>query len=502
MYYRIRDNIAVRSWMFVPAAYYRKGELPAYPLSDDELDVIKKCDSKHDLPEIDGASDSTDNTDDNLSIIRSLLERGVIERCDRGEVPSEWSKFRMIPHRHFPKMNYMITGRCNYNCIHCFNAADNAPLMSEWKYEDALNLLDQAADAGIHALTITGGEPMVHPHFMDIMRAVHERGMYVEELNTNGHFITEDMLDEFRSFGCDPFIKISFDGLGCHDWIRNRKGAQEHALKAIELCVKKGFHVMVQMQVNLRNEETLFPTAVKLNEIGVEDLRLIRTTEVARWREHAPDACIPLDDYYRRMPVFAKKLCDHIQSLPQDKRHLKKLIIWQLLNVYTEEGTYEIYPVRFKQGAYRDTYAVCQGNRGMIAVASNGDMVPCMQMSGYFLEHGINLGNLHEKSLKELLSDSSYLTVITKNLYMLKNMSKKCKNCALYEYCGGGCRALALLYTGDECNMWGEDPAKCMFFEGGFYQSTVETLEGLENLTVISDEVLKEFEDGSNERNL
>ena len=34
-------------------------------------------------------------------------------------------------------MNWMITGKCNYNCLHCFNASDNSPLVSEFTLSEA-----------------------------------------------------------------------------------------------------------------------------------------------------------------------------------------------------------------------------------------------------------------------------------------------------------------------------------------------------------------------------
>lgn len=106
-------------------------------------------------------------------------------------------------------MNLMITGKCNYNCIHCFNAADNAPLMSEWTMDEMNKLLDQARDCGINAFTITGGEPMLHKNFFEIIEGIYSRGMFVEELNTNGHFINMAALERLKSIGCVPLVKIS-----------------------------------------------------------------------------------------------------------------------------------------------------------------------------------------------------------------------------------------------------------------------------------------------------
>ncbi|MBQ6173547.1 MAG: radical SAM protein [Clostridia bacterium] len=171
MFYRLSDQIALRSWMRVEGAYYQKGIPTAQPLTRREFDTLKLCDGEHDL--------------EPGGTLASLAERGLILPCRQGEHPSEWSAYRHIENRYFPQMNLMITGKCNYNCLHCFNAADNAPLMSEWTFEELCRLLDQARDCGIHAFTVTGGEPMVHKRFMDILREIHRRDMFVMELNTN-----------------------------------------------------------------------------------------------------------------------------------------------------------------------------------------------------------------------------------------------------------------------------------------------------------------------------
>ena len=213
MYYKLSPTIALRSFKGVSHCYYRKDKDTASYLNDQEFEFLLLCDGEHDLE----GSELTEN----------FLRKKMIVPCEKGDHPTEWSCYRHYDNKYFPKMNFMITGKCNCNCLHCFNAADNAPLMSEWKYEDALDLLDQARDVGIHAFTITGGEPMVHKHFMDIMHAIYERDMIVDELNTNGFFITDEMLDELKSMGCDALIKISFDGIGYHDWMRNHKGAEK-----------------------------------------------------------------------------------------------------------------------------------------------------------------------------------------------------------------------------------------------------------------------------------
>ena len=221
MYYRLNDNIALRRWRYVDRAIYFKDEDCAASVSKDEFEILLLCDGNHDLK--------------GSFIIDNLVKRHYIERCEQGKEPSEWSKLKTYDNLYFPRMNLMITGKCNLNCLHCFNAKDNAPLNSELSFENILSILDQASEIGVHGFTLTGGEPLVHKRFLDIVKAIYERNMMVFELNTNGLLLTQEMLDTFKEIGCNPLIKISYDGVGYHNWIRQHPKAEELTIKAIEL---------------------------------------------------------------------------------------------------------------------------------------------------------------------------------------------------------------------------------------------------------------------------
>lgn len=86
---------------------------------------------------------------------------------------------------------------------------------------------DQLVRYGMRGVCVVwfGGEPLLQPQFFDIMAAVHAHGMFVFEINTNGRFLTAQVLARIASFGFKPETKISFDGLGFHDWMRGCGGA-------------------------------------------------------------------------------------------------------------------------------------------------------------------------------------------------------------------------------------------------------------------------------------
>lgn len=464
MFYVLSESIALRSWQFVPQAYYFRDDPFAHWLSDEEFKLLLLCDGEHDI--------------EPSELTESLESRSLIRKCGRGEKMSEWSRHKSYPHRYFPKINLMITGKCNFNCLHCFNAADNAPLMTEWDFDELVGLLDQASDCGIHSFTITGGEPMLHPRFMDIVREIYKRDMFIDELNTNGYFITQEILDEFNAVGCRPMIKISFDGIGCHDWMRDRKGAEARTLDAIELCTRNGFNVMSQTQVHRRNLDSLMPTARKLNDIGVSTMRLIRTTEAPRWEKNSPGSCLGIEEYYAVMLDFMRAYKDSGMQM--------NVIAWQLMSVYPADKTYSLASVMFGEDEYKPSAPVCKGVRGMVGVTSGGDVIPCLQMSGYFEEHGIHMGNLHSTPLAEFLRDGFYQQTACTNVHKRRKNNSKCDACKYFKYCGGGCPALGLLFAPEEWNIYGSDVTKCLFFENGWYHKTEEAMKGWTNLSSIN----------------
>ena len=461
-YYRIRNEVALRSWPRIPHAYYTRDTLHARALTDEEFALLERCDGEHDLP----AS----------KLLDDLLRRGLVEPCQRGTSLSSWSQFRAYGNAYVPMVNFMVTGRCNYNCLHCFNAADNAPLTSEWSFDDARDLIAQARDCGVRAWLLTGGEPMAHPRFLDIVAEIHRNGMMVSDINTNGHYITQGLLDELHSIGCEPTMKISFDGIGYHDWMRQRDGAETRTLEAMRLCVRHGLDVLAQVNLNRRNRPSMEATLDALEEAGVSSARIIRTTEAPRWGRAAGDACMAFPEYYDECLSIAR------WYVARERR--MELDFWQFLLLVPARRKFFIQAVK-DCGArgFRYTLSRCTSNRSMVAITSRGDVVPCMQMSGWMEAHGMKLANVHDTPLAEVLTQGRYLDVVRENLYGLCAANKKCAACPHFRRCAGGCPALGLLLTDGARGFDGEDLAKCLFFDGPWEDEIVAALDGWHKLT-------------------
>ena len=212
----------------------------------------------------------------------------------------------------------------------------------------------------------------------------------------------------------------------------------------------------------------MMETAKLLDSLGVSEMRIIRTTEAPRWEKNAPHSSLPIPEYYEKMLEFAKEYKDSDLDMAID--------IWQFMRIYPKYHVYSLVPVMCSEKEFNIRIPMCKGNRGMIAISSSGEVVPCLQMSGGFIDRGISLANVHQTSLKQILTDSDYLTYATATLFNQIVNNDKCSSCKYYKACTGGCPALGLLYSSEKFNYYHEDITKCYFFEHGWYEKVVTAM--------------------------
>ena len=468
--YILHPDVALRSWERVPYAYVRRFEARPHGLTRAEFEVAQRCDGATPLemsPELD-----------------KFLRDGVVCVCEAGTCAlTEWQRHRACPNRVMPWIGLEITARCNYNCIHCFNASDNARLHDELSFEQVESLLDEARDAGVQAVLITGGEPLMHPRFFDIMEAVYARGMFVHELNTNGRLLTQPVLNRLSALPFRPQIKISFDGVGYHDWMRACQGAEQDALRAIRASVEAGFDVRVQTNVNRKNRASIPETLNLLDDMGVHITRLIRTTPSPRWEMNAAGQCMDWAEY---LECMLEVLAEYAAG-----EHAMEVDAWHLAVLYPKKKAFRLSLVHYTKSTFKTTRPCCTAANGMASVGADGQVWPCMQCSGWMSAHGITLGNALVSGLASILHAGPYYdlahTTVADKLWAAGRQShprpngRSCAECPWLTWCAGGCPAMAMLSSGGDIGA--PDPACCEFYFNAWPDRFERALSGWHNMT-------------------
>ena len=96
--------------------------------------------------------------------------------------------------------------RCNLDCGYCneYDEVSNPVPLEEMKRR-----LDKLADMGTSIITISGGEPLMHPELDDIIQHIRRHGM-IAGLITNGFFLNKDRIERLNAAGLEH-LQISID---------------------------------------------------------------------------------------------------------------------------------------------------------------------------------------------------------------------------------------------------------------------------------------------------
>jgi MoaA/NifB/PqqE/SkfB family radical SAM enzyme len=98
--------------------------------------------------------------------------------------------------------------RCNLSCAYCDeydNFSKPIPL------EAMFRRVDRLAALGTTIITISGGEPLLHPQLEEIIRRVRRRGILAGMI-TNGYLLTPPRIERLNRAGLDH-LQISIDNL-------------------------------------------------------------------------------------------------------------------------------------------------------------------------------------------------------------------------------------------------------------------------------------------------
>jgi len=138
---------------------------------------------------------------------RTLLRRRV--KSLGRSVGTVRHALRAIVSTKHPLLAHIIpVRRCNLACEYCNEFDDFSPPVPP---DDMFRRVDKLADLGTSVITISGGEPLLHPELDDIIARIRKHGM-VAGLITNGYFLVPDRIQRLNRAGLE-WLQISIDNV-------------------------------------------------------------------------------------------------------------------------------------------------------------------------------------------------------------------------------------------------------------------------------------------------
>ncbi|MCJ7615139.1 MAG: thio(seleno)oxazole modification radical SAM maturase SbtM, partial [Desulfobacterales bacterium] len=130
-------------------------------------------------------------------------------------------------------LQWHITQACDLHCKHCYDRSTRFPL----KLERAINILDdmyafcRSRRVKGH-ITLTGGNPLLYPHFLEIYQGASDRGFNIAIL---GNPASRKQIEEILDIKRPIFFQVSLEGLQKHNDTIRGAGHFERVIEFLDV---------------------------------------------------------------------------------------------------------------------------------------------------------------------------------------------------------------------------------------------------------------------------
>ncbi len=380
--------------------------------------VLIRCDGSHLVDEIirefyaDKYEESIEPVLSFLDLTNTNFDVDIRDSPFRGEVRATGS----LDYYHPLRILFEITTRCNLKCRHC-NARAGPNTGRFVPTAEFLSLLENLSTHGTRDVELTGGEPLLHPDFLEIFNSCVEKFSQVV-VATNGLLVDEELAAEFAKH-TNVIFQISVDGSTAesHDKRRGVSGAFENALAASQLLVSYGVPLRIMIAIGKDNVDEVEDIIQLASELDVSGINY----DIVRAAGRGKDLDISAQDAL----IWQQKMHD----LTSDKYR----------------GTISFFYER-KRTEYSDN---CGAGTTMLTMGPEGKVRPCTYLPEDYLV-GRNLFEAEDFS-------TSFKSPMNEQFIALAFPGGDlCNGCDFFDHCKGCFTNGVLMYEGlkEKCK-WG-----------------------------------------------
>lgn len=152
-------------------------------------------------------------------------------------------------HSHTCMANVDLTNRCDMRCPVCFANANAMGYVTEPSMEQIRQMMQTLRDrkpVPCKVIQFSGGEPTIHPDFVEIVKTAKEMGFSQIQIATNGKNLSDyDFAKRCHDAGLNT-LYLQFDGVTKDVYKKTRaEDVLEQKLQCIEVCRKVGLRIVL-----------------------------------------------------------------------------------------------------------------------------------------------------------------------------------------------------------------------------------------------------------------
>jgi len=325
--------------------------------------------------------------------------------------------YQLFPDIGLKNLCIEITNKCMLNCIHCSSKA-NSKSNDMLLFSDVKNILLDAVSEGVKNLSISGGDPLLHPEFKEIISFAKKLGLHITVYscgiiyhNNELSSISEDTLLFFKR----NINKIVISLHGSNDdtiyKIVKIKNVFNTIINSIKSCLKYNIETEIHfVPINI-NYIDFLDLIDLVNDIGIKKISLLRLVSQGR--------CLNNDEL--------KVSVDNMKSL------LKEITI-KISNEKYKNLSIR-YGCPFNCITDDKNNKPCSVGINKLNISAKGDIFPCEAFK--WLGNFITPNNILKTNLYNIWNYDKLLIFLR-----TRKIPEICVNeCDKIMRCGGGCVA-------------------------------------------------------------
>jgi radical SAM protein with 4Fe4S-binding SPASM domain len=314
-----------------------------------------------------------------------------------------------------------LTLACNLRCKHCGSRAGDRR-EGELEDHELFRIADELADLGCRRVTLSGGEPTLHPLWDEVGRRLGRRGLKVN-LISNGWHWDEHHIRRAKDAGLVG-AAFSLDGFRVeHDALR-REGSFERVVAAIDRTAAAGFPVAVNTTITKLNQNMFHELRGFLIAHGVFAWQLQFATPTGNMGDHR-DIVVGAEDFLWLVPRIAE-ICR--SNTPK----------------FFARGSDDVGYYGRPEQDLRDYdealpfWVGCRAGCQVIGIESNGDVKGCLSLpSSVNGEKRFVEGNLRTATLEAIWKRPGAFSYNRE--HEEQDLRGFCSVCRYRDFCRGGC---------------------------------------------------------------
>ena len=187
---------------------------------------------------------------------------------------------------------WQITNECNLACLHCIEeSGPGKAFRDELSREEVLRIIDELVEREVPYVSFSGGEPMVHAHFFEMVERFCAGGGQLK-IETNGHYLTPDNCARLNDLGVKA-VQVSLDGASRRTFNRMRvRGEFDVVVDGTRNLGAAGVPIEINFSPTHFNIEEIGEAVDLAHELGAYSFYTGRTmytgNAVKAWRHIAP----------------------------------------------------------------------------------------------------------------------------------------------------------------------------------------------------------------------